>query len=309
MTKLIALDDGHGMETPGKRTPKFSDGTFMKENEFNRRVVALLDIELKRCGFRTVLVAPGDTDVPLATRVKTANNAKADFYLSVHANANTGSWGSWGGIETLTWGSGESLRIGKILHKYLMQGTKLRDRGMKDGRWLYVVANTTMPAALVECGFMDNMEEAKLLMSEAYRKECAIELAKGLCEAYGVKYVAGGSTPTTPTNPTKPTTPAVTGEFYTIKKGDTFWGISQQTKVSVDQLKKLNPTVVPEKLQVGAKIRIKAAPSYKTHTIQKGDTLWDLSREFRTTVGAIQSINPGLNPSKLQIGQKINIPG
>jgi hypothetical protein len=45
-----------------------------------------------------------------------------------------------------------------------------------------------MPAALVECGFMDNPHDAVLLRSELYRKECAIELTKGLCEVFGVRY-------------------------------------------------------------------------------------------------------------------------
>ncbi len=52
MSYTIALDDGHGMETAGKRTPKFNDGTFMRENEFNRAVVNYLNVELKRCGFK-----------------------------------------------------------------------------------------------------------------------------------------------------------------------------------------------------------------------------------------------------------------
>lgn len=189
----------HGIDTAGKRTPIFPDGTkspetgknFMHENEFNRAVVKYLDAELKRCGFRTILVAPTDADTPLETRVAIANNAKADLYVSVHANANTAKWGTWGGTETYTYGlNGESHRIGKIIHKYLMQGTPLRDRGVKDGSHLYVVKYTTMPAVLVECAFMDNLEEAKLLLSDAFRKECAIEIAKGICEAYGVKYVS-----------------------------------------------------------------------------------------------------------------------
>ena len=37
--KLIAVDAGHGMNTAGKRTPMFSDGTIMKENEFNKGVI------------------------------------------------------------------------------------------------------------------------------------------------------------------------------------------------------------------------------------------------------------------------------
>lgn len=190
MTKpLIALCDGHGMDTPGKRTPVFPEGGVMKENEFNSAVVKYLDEELRRCGFRTLLVAPTDYDTPLSERVKKANQAGADFYLSVHANANTGKWGDWGGIETYACPKGESLRIGKIIHKYLLKGTELRDRGVKDGSHLYVIKNTKMPAVLVECGFMDNLEEARLLKSDAYRRECAVELAMALCEAYGIKYV------------------------------------------------------------------------------------------------------------------------
>ena len=190
MTKpLIALCDGHGMDTLGKRTPVFPEGGVMKENEFNRAVVKYLDEELRRCGFRTLLVAPTDDDTPLSERVKKANQAGADFYLSVHANANTGKWGDWGGIETYTYPKGESLRIGKIIHKHLLKGTKLRDRGVKDGSHLYVIKNTKMPSVLVECGFMDNLEEARLLKSDAYRQECAVELAMALCEAYDIKYV------------------------------------------------------------------------------------------------------------------------
>ncbi|MER2008899.1 MAG: N-acetylmuramoyl-L-alanine amidase [Psychrobacillus sp.] len=187
----IVLDDGHGDNgvTPGKRTPKFEDGTFMYENTFNKTVVKYLNEELKRCGFNTILSAPTDADTPLATRVKVANNAKADLFISVHANANTGKWGTWGGTETYVYPTGESKRIGTIIHKNLMEGTPLRDRGVKDGSGLYVISNTSMPAILVECAFMDNKEEAKLLLSDSFRRECAKEIAKGICEGLKVSYV------------------------------------------------------------------------------------------------------------------------
>lgn len=204
---LIALDDGHGMQTPGKRTPKFADGTFMHENEFNRRVVALLSNYLKAVGFKTLLVAPTDADTPLATRVNTANKAKADLYISIHANANTGQWGSWGGIETYTWKNGVSKTLGTIIHKNLMEGTKLRDRGVKDGSHLYVIRETHMPAVLVEAGFMDNQTEAKLLMSESYRQECAREIAQAICDFYKVKFdIAPSKTVTAPASATKTST-------------------------------------------------------------------------------------------------------
>lgn len=216
MSILIAIDDGHGMSTSGKRTPVFTDGTkspetgknFMHENEFNRAVAKYLKTELERCGFKTLMVAPTDADTPLATRVATANNAKADFYISIHANANTGKWGTWGGAETLTYGSGESLRIGKIIHKHMMKGTPIRDRGVKDGSWLYVIKNTKMPAVLVECAFMDNLEEAKMLLSDSFRRETARELAMALCEAYGVTYKSSSTT----------STPSTSKPVYRVRK-------------------------------------------------------------------------------------------
>lgn len=203
---LIALSDGHGSETAGKRTPVFPEGGYMKENEFNSRVVTILDEELRRCGFHTLLVAPTSADTPLRTRVSLANARKADLYLSIHANALLGRWGTANGIETFTIGSGEGLRVGRIVHKWVMQGTKLTNRNLKNGSHLYEIKQTNMPAVLVECGFMDNLKEARLLKSEAYRQETAIELAKALCEAYNYTYKSKTTSAAKPTSPTtKPT--------------------------------------------------------------------------------------------------------
>lgn len=190
MPKIIAIDDGHGLETAGKRTPAFPDGLVMKENEFNRAVAALLDVHLKRCGFRTLLVAAGDTDTPLAERTAAANKAKADFYISIHANAaGAGGWSSARGIETYHYsGSVKGKAAAEILHRHLLSGTSLPNRGVKEADF-QVLRETSMPAVLVEAGFMTNKEDAILLLSEAYRAECAEELARGICELYGVSFV------------------------------------------------------------------------------------------------------------------------
>jgi N-acetylmuramoyl-L-alanine amidase/flagellum-specific peptidoglycan hydrolase FlgJ len=225
MSKLIALDDGHGINTGGKRTPELPNGmkselgrNYMNENLFNRAVVKYLDAHLKRCGFRTLLVAPTDGDTPLDDRVAKANNANVDLYLSVHANANTGTWGSWGGTETYVWmntdkTTSNSEKIGKILHKYLMKGTPLRDRGVRNGNHLFVIRKSKMPSVLVECAFMDNLTEAKLLLSDAFRRECARELAMGLCEYYKVKFVEEASKPSAP----KTSTPKPSGQIYRVR--------------------------------------------------------------------------------------------
>lgn len=88
----VAVDDGHGMKTAGKRTPLFPDGSYMPENAYNRAVASYLMDALKRCGFRVLAVAPGDEDTSLQTRVKRANDAKADAYISIHANAFGSDW-------------------------------------------------------------------------------------------------------------------------------------------------------------------------------------------------------------------------
>jgi N-acetylmuramoyl-L-alanine amidase len=202
----IILDDGHGMNTAGKRTPIFPSpiksetGNFMHENEFNRAVVKYLGEHLVRNGFKVINIAPTDEDTSLTTRVRNANNANGGLYISVHANAMTGEWGNAKGIETYAFtDDATSKLIGGVIHKHLKKGTPQVDRGLKDGDWLYVVKNTKMPAVLVECGFMDNLEEAKLLLSDAFRRENAQEIAMGICELYGRTFKDEAKPASTPT--------------------------------------------------------------------------------------------------------------
>lgn len=186
----IAVDDGHGKETPGKRTPRFADGSYMPENDFNAAVAKLLMDMLYECGFRTVAVAPEDTDTPLSTRVKRANQAKADVYISIHANAFGNSWNGANGVESWIYDKADAktVRLGELVQKELIRATKRKDRGLKKSGSLYVLNSTHMPAVLVECGFMTNKEEASLLLSAEYRKKCAEGICKALCAYFGVAY-------------------------------------------------------------------------------------------------------------------------
>lgn len=160
MSFLIALDDGHGANTPGKRSPIIPElGRAIRENEFNKSVVNLLDQELKRCGFRTLLVAPTDEDTPLVTRTALANRNKADAYISVHYNAGGGS-----GVEIYCYpGSAKGKKLAQLIHKHVKGGTPQRDRGVKSANF-HVLRETKMPAVLIEYGFMDDPQliEAKI---------------------------------------------------------------------------------------------------------------------------------------------------
>ena len=192
---LIALDDGHGMKTPGKRTPKLPDGTIIHENEFNRAVVKLMDADLKRIGFRTLLVAPNDDDPSLATRTNLANSKKADIYVSIHYDAFDGKFDGndpSGHSLHIYPKSSKSRKLAECIHKYYIQGTVQNDRGIKESNF-HVLRETKMPAVLSENGFMDNEKEAMLMLNKAFQEEVALEHVKGICDYFGVKYTTGAT--------------------------------------------------------------------------------------------------------------------
>lgn len=190
---LIALDDGHGMTTAGKRTPSIPElgGRVIHENEFNREVVKYLDIELKRCGFNTLLVAPTDADTSLSTRTNLANSKNADAYISIHYNAFDGKFDAYDpeGLSVHIYPKSVSGRkLAECVLKYLKEGTAQKNRGIVENNF-HVLRETKMVAILSENGFMDNKHEAMLMLDVDFQKEVAREHAKGICDYFGVKYV------------------------------------------------------------------------------------------------------------------------
>lgn len=190
---LVALDDGHGMQTAGKRTPEIPElnKRVIHENEFNRAVVNCLDVELKRCGIDTILVAPADDDTSLSGRVALANKSNTDLYVSIHYNALDGKFDSKdpsGHSIHVYPGSRKSRRLAECIHKYLVEGTDQIDRGIVESDF-HVLRETNMPAILSENGFMDNKREALLMIDKNFQKEVAAEHAKGICDYFGIKYV------------------------------------------------------------------------------------------------------------------------
>lgn len=203
ITLLIALDDGHGMDTPGKRTPFISEiGRYIPENEFNRAVVKYLDEELSRCGFRTLLVAPTDADTSLKSRTDLANSKGAAAYISIHYDAIDGKFDGEGkdaeGISVFyQTGSANGKKLADSIYKYLKEGTPQKSRGVKPNNF-HVTRETKMVAILSENGFMDNKKEALRMIDTSFQKEVAREHAQGICEYFGVRYIGENNDPTVP---------------------------------------------------------------------------------------------------------------
>lgn len=180
----VGIDNGHGKNTPGKRVPDDS----MREWDFNYATAKHLNEELKYNNFKTIMVSDTSEDTPLKTRTNRVNNAKADIFVSIHANAYLGTWGDAHGIETFAYKSGtKGDKLAKLVQEELIGATGLTNRGVKYNN-LHITRESTMPAILCECGFMDNKNEAALLKTDAYRKKCAKAICKGICKYFGVTY-------------------------------------------------------------------------------------------------------------------------
>lgn len=113
---------------------------------------------------------------------------------------------------------------------------------------------------------------------------------------------------------------------YQVKSGETLYGIAQIHMVTVDDIIKWNNlssakvyvgqvlliyseginAQVAEELSQKSKIAIDQAQK-KFHTVKSGESLGALAKKYGTTVATIQKLNPGVKPSKLQVGQKIRV--
>ena len=190
----IALDAGHGINTPGKRTP---DGE--REWTFNSKVALAVIAKLNT--FQNVEIlrlddSTGKTDVALVTRTNRANTWKADVLVSMHHNAYLGKWGSHGGIETYTQpgASQQSRDIAAVVHPRVVKAMGLQDRGRKTLN-LHMLRESSMPAILIEGGFMDSTVDIVAMRDNKRLQAQGEAIAESLAVYFKLKPKAGGSNP------------------------------------------------------------------------------------------------------------------
>lgn len=187
--KLIPiLDNGHGIETPGKRSPVWPNGRQLLEYEFNRDIVKRIARILGAQGIKFRILVPERTDISLAERCKRANaisqqTAGQCFLISIHANAGGGT-----GWEAYTSpGKTKSDEMATILYQQFekdFKGIKIR-KDMSDGdpdkeSAFYILKHTTCPAILTENFFMDNETDCRYIMSETGRENIARSHAEAI---------------------------------------------------------------------------------------------------------------------------------
>lgn len=183
MSKIVILDNGHGRETAGKRSPIWSDGSQLFEWEFNRDIVRRIAAMLKRDGIKYEILVPEETDVPLAERCRRANIINTDcgraaILFSIHGNAGGGT--GWECYTTK--GKTKADEIATILCKqaekeFSTDGWKMRydysDGDPDKESQFYILKHTVCPAVLSENFFMDTERDCRLMLSDAGRERIA----------------------------------------------------------------------------------------------------------------------------------------
>lgn len=199
MAIKIGLDAGHGLYVKGKQTP---DG--IKEWELNDKVrdkvVKILsdyDVEIIHTDNNE-----GSTDESLSSRLSTYTKANVSAFISIHHNAYTGNWNNATGIEVYTDNNPTSkdIALANAIYNRLVRYTGLKGRGIKKSNF-YVINQNTIPAVLVEGGFMDGSNDYKVVTSDAGQTAYAKAVAEALIEFLGLKKKS-----ITPTATPKPTT-------------------------------------------------------------------------------------------------------
>ena len=181
----ILIDNGHGLNTPGKRSP---DGTFL-EATYNREIAKRIVAELQNKGYDAELLVPEEEDISLNERVRRVNAACSAssscpaptghpnvILISIHVNAagNGSKWMNATGWSCYTSkGQTQSDKLADCLYQAAIKnfpGKRIRtDYSDNDPDWeenFYILRHTLCPAVLAENFFMDGLD-LEFLQSKA----------------------------------------------------------------------------------------------------------------------------------------------
>jgi N-acetylmuramoyl-L-alanine amidase len=227
-TMLIAIDAGHGLKTAGKRCDISIDPKTTREWFLNDRIADRLETLLKDYNCKTMRVddTTGDKDVPLATRTTSANNAKADVYISIHHNAGI-NCGTGGGVVVYYYSS----KAERKTQAQALYNAVVAKNGLAGNRTskvikkaFYVLKNTNMAAFLIENGFMDSKTDVPIILTQEHAEKTAHGILDFLVKTYSLKLnkqptsTSTGNTSNNAASITKKTVYRVQCGAFTVKK-------------------------------------------------------------------------------------------
>ena len=187
--RVIVIDPGHGGFDPGAQRGEF------KEKEITLAISQKLNQQLSKAGAMVILLRDSDEALSdsnskgslserkrqdLSRRVEKANAAKADLFISIHANADPSP--RWRGAQTFyNQSSPEAILLAESIQQELTTSLGNTNRKALSGHY-FIIDKTNMPAVIVEVGFLSNPEEARLLSEPDYQQRVATAIFKGITQ-------------------------------------------------------------------------------------------------------------------------------
>ena len=191
----VLIDNGHGENTPGKRSP---DGR-LREWAYTREIADLVVAGLRKKGIDAERIVKEDSDVPLSERCRRTNNIYRDtgkkaILVSIHCNA-AGSGTSW--MNAHGWSvfvsnnaSANSKKLAtslcEVAESLKMQIRRLMPRQPYWEQNLAICRDTNCPAVLTENFFQDNKEDVEYLLSREGKDTVARIHIEGILKYLGL---------------------------------------------------------------------------------------------------------------------------
>ncbi len=168
---VICLDPGHGGHDPG------AIGNGIAEKDINLDIALRLRAKLTNMGYTVVMTRDADYFVGLQDRCNIATANHALLFISIHNNSG-GPLAN--GTETYWFaGNWASQRLATFVEHDVLVRTGLQNKGVRVANFL-VIKNATMPAILIEGGYLSNFDDAKQLADGNFRQKIAEAVATGL---------------------------------------------------------------------------------------------------------------------------------
>lgn len=167
----VVLDAGHGGHDRGAAIG------YVYEKHLALDTARRVEEILRKNGIKVVMTRSRDVFIPLPDRAATGNRYRNALFVSLHYNYNRS--GSGAGVETY-YHHATSKTLASFIQAYLVQRTRMTDRGAKYASF-HVIRNTTRnPAVLVECGFVSNPTERARMLTGEFRARIAEGVAQGI---------------------------------------------------------------------------------------------------------------------------------
>lgn len=184
----IVVDAGHGGDDPGK-----IGITDVKEKDINLKIAKELEILLKKEGIKVVMTRTDDGGLyeqssnnkkveDMRKRCEIITKADPVFTVSIHQNSYPDE--SIKGAQVFYYGqSQEGKKLAETLQNVLVRQLDPQNhRQAKANESYFLLKKTPSPTVIVECGFLSNYQEAKLLESEEYQKKVAEAVKTGVLQ-------------------------------------------------------------------------------------------------------------------------------